>query len=312
MKKLNLPLFSYVIKSIILIILNLIGLIFALLFIKTTTFDIIKNNSSVFQVILIAIMSSITVFSAISQNIKNVIYYKISLILSILIPFIFILGYVLNKSGFFILINSVDDLRNFISGFGIYADLIFVLIQFLQVAILPIPGVLTVGAGVLLFGPLKATILSSIGIILGSIVAFFIGRIFGHKVVSWLVGKDNLNNTINKVKGKDKVLLFTMFLLPFFPDDILCFVAGLTSINFRFFFYTTLITRLISTSVASFSLNNNFIPYNTWWGIVLWIIIFISTLIFVHLIFKHGEKIETHIKKLFKKHKNKKKTSNNL
>jgi len=312
MKKLNLPLFINVIKSIILIILNLIGLIFALLFIKTTTFNFIKNNARLFQMILILIMSGITVFSAISPYLKNVIYYKISLILSVFTPLLFILGYALNKSGFFILINSVDDLRNFINGFGIYADLIFVLIQFLQVAILPIPGVLTVGAGVLLFGPIKATILSCIGIILGSIVAFFIGRIFGYKVVSWLVGEENLKKTINRVKGKDKVLLFTMFLLPFFPDDILCFVAGLTSINFKFFFYTTLITRIISTSVASFSLNNNFIPYDTWWGIILWIIIFILTLIFVHLILKHGEKIENSIKKLFKKRKNKQKTQNNL
>ena len=77
------------------------------------------------------------------------------------------------------------------------------MIQFLQVTILPIPSFLTVSVGVLLFGPLTAGIFSSIGIILGSILAFYIGKKFGYKVVCWIVGKESLDKL-----SKVKVILF--------------------------------------------------------------------------------------------------------
>ena len=168
----------------------------------------------------------------------------------------------------------------------------FILIQFLQVVVLPIPAFITVGAGVLLFGPLKGAIFSCIGIILGSIVAFFIGRIFGFKVAKWLVGEDSLNKGLNIIKGKDKIILTFMFLFPFFPDDILCFVAGITTLSPSFFIIMIIITRIISVFASSFSMNNNIIPYDTWWGILLWVIFILFTLLSMVLICKKGNKIQ--------------------
>ena len=47
----------------------------------------------------------------------------------------------------------------------------------MQVFLLPLPGVLTVGAGVLLFGAWETCLYSYIGILLGSVVAFAVGRL---------------------------------------------------------------------------------------------------------------------------------------
>ena len=207
----------------------------------------------------------------------------------------------LKITGFLDRIDSVEDFRQYISSFGNLAVIIFVVLQFMQVVVLPIPAFITVGAGVLLFGPLRGGFLSCIGIISGSIVAYYIGRIFGYKVVKWLVGEQSLNKGLKMVAGKDKLILTLAFLFPFFPDDMLCFVAGITTISPLFFIVMIFVTRIISVFASSFSMNNNIIPYDTWWGILLWILFFVLTIFIFYIVWKKGDVIE---KKIFGKKEN--------
>ena len=86
--------------------------------------------------------------------------------------------YVIKVTGFWEKIGSIEKLREYVASYGAFTVPIFILIQFLQVAVLPIPGFITIGAGVALFGPFYGSIYSIIGIVSASIVAFFIGRIF--------------------------------------------------------------------------------------------------------------------------------------
>ena len=211
--------------------------------------------------------------------------------------------YFLAKSGFLSKVRSVEELRNFVSSMGAYAMLVFTLLQFLQVVILPIPAFVSVGVGVLLFGPFKCAVLSFIGILLGSLTAFYIGRVLGYKTASWIVGKETLDKTLKSVKGKDKVVLTFMFLFPFFPDDILCFVSGLSTMTVKFFTIMISIVRLITVFVSSYAYNNNLIPYDTWWGIILWIVFFIITIISSVIIYKKGNEIEKFFTKYFSKKK---------
>jgi uncharacterized membrane protein YdjX (TVP38/TMEM64 family) len=280
----------------LIIIIGGIGIIFGTAFINNCNILFIQNNIRLFQMIFNTIMPVIITLDILFLFIKNKTAYKIMLLGIILISFLAVFLFILESLGFFNKIKSVEELRNYISSFGKYAILIFIIIQFLQVTILPIPALLTVSVGVLLFGPLKAWIFSSIGIILGSILAFYIGKKFGYKVVRWLIGKESLDKTVDFLKGKDKILLTFMFLLPFFPDDILCFVAGLSSMDWKFFLIMIIFTRIISIFASCYSLNNSIIPYNTWWGILIWLIILALVIISTILIYKKGNKIEKFIK----------------
>lgn len=212
--------------------------------------------------------------------------------------------YILSATGIISKLTSIDALRDYIASFGATAVLIFILFQFLQVVILPIPGSVSVGVGVALFGPLRCSIFSFIGIFSGSVVAFAIGRIVGYKAVCWIVGKDDLDKWLEKVRGKDYLLLSIMFLLPLFPDDILCFVAGLSSITWPYFIVMIIITRLISVFSTSYSLQ--LIPFNTWWGITIWVVLGAAVIISFWLVWKYSDKIDAFLKSKFKR-KNKKK-----
>lgn len=194
----------------------------------------------------------------------------------------FLLGFLfclLQKSGVIYKFKSIEDVRDYVSNFGKNAILTFILIQFSQVVFLPIPGVITTCAGVLLFGPFHGAIYSFIGIILGSIFAYFFGSILGQSVIKWLIGEKRLEKYLTIVKQKGKFVLFALFLFPFFPDDMLCFVLGVAGINFWLFVLVVFLTRFITIFFSSFSFGNVLIPLNTWWGIMIWIFFFAILLV---------------------------------
>lgn len=204
---------------------------------------------------------------------------------------------------------SIEALREYIESSGNWAVWVFILFQFLQVVILPIPSTVTVMAGVALFGPLKCSIFSFIGIFIGSVLAFGIGRWLGYKVVSWIVGKEDLDKWLKKIKGKDYLILSIMFLLPLFPDDVLCFIAGLSSMTWGYFLVMIFVTRALSITLSAYSFDT--IPFTTWWGILCWALIISAVVALFWLVCKYSDKIDWFIKnKLgFKNLKKRKKTT---
>jgi len=233
--------------------------------------------------------------------------YRLILCALICLDIVAVIFYALSATGVLSKLTSIDALRDYISGFGAWAVIIFILFQFLQVVVLPVPGSVSVGVGVALFGPLRCTLFSFIGILAGSIAGFAIGRWIGYKAVCWVVGKDDLDKWLKKVKGKDYLLLSIMFLLPLFPDDILCFVAGLSSMTWGYFLIMITVTRLISISATSFSLQ--LIPFTTWWGILIWAVIAVLIGLSFWAVCKYSDKIDKFIKGKFKRKSKVKKTN---
>ena len=232
------------------------------------------------------------------------IVYK-SMLTGLILAAILLTGcFVFQASGFLVRIDSVEDLRAFIDSRGsFWAPVIFIVLQAMQVFLLPLPGVLTVGAGVLLFGAWETCLYSYIGILLGSVVAFAVGRVVGYRAAAWLVGKESLDKWLQKVKGKDRRLLTVMFILPIFPDDILCFVAGLSTMTWKYFIVMQLISRAISVVLTSLSVAGLVIPYTEWWGILCWILIGIAIVALFILLYKKGDAIEKWFLGLFRSKK---------
>lgn len=287
-------------ESFLIVIISLIGcvgIVFSVLYVETFDSGFFNTYSTPVVSVAVGLISVITVLTIMFLRESKRVVFKLFLLAVIFISLAVLCLYLLKIVGFLDKITSVEDFRNYISSFGGYAVVLFILIQYLQVVVLPIPSFITVGAGVLLFGPLKGAIFSCVGIILGSLSAYFIGRVFGFKVAKWLIGEEDLNKWLKNIKGKDKVVLTFMFLFPFFPDDVLCFVAGITTIGPCFFTIMIILTRLITVFASSFSMNNSLIPYDTWWGILLWIVFFSITIVLTILVYKKGDKLENKFKR---------------
>ncbi len=287
--------FSFYCKTAILcftFFICFLALHFGIMSLRLISIKLIHENFELFSKILPIVLFLVFSIFACFYLSKNTLLYKLAFLLIVLLFIIFFGYYYLYNSGFLQKFNSVDDFRAYIDTFGSCSAFIYVAIQFLQVVVLPIPSVISTGAGVLLFGPVKGAILSIIGIVCGSLVAFFIGRIFGFKAVKWLVGEKGVNKALKSFSSSEKILIPFTLLFPFFPDDLICFVSGLTSVSAKYFLLSVIVTRTISITLSCFSLNNSLIPFNTWWGILLWGILFIITIFLTFYITSNSETIK--------------------
>ncbi len=197
---------------------------------------------------------------------------------------------ILQKTGFFEVIESAESLQAYLQKAGIWMPVFYVLLQFLQVVVLPIPSVVSTVAGVALFGAFRAMLYSLIGILFGSFVAFFVGRKLGYSAVSWMVGEEVLKKWQKKLKGKDNLFLTLMFILPVFPDDVLCLLAGLSSMSTKYFSIVIIVSRILAIATTCYFVD--FIPFNTWWGITLWGGFILGVSIAFVLVYKNLDKLQ--------------------
>lgn len=120
---------------------------------------------------------------------------------------------------------------------GILAPCLFILIQIVQVVYPVIPGSLTCVLGHVVFGPFLGFIYNTVGIFIGSLVSFMLARKYGAQFAKIFVSDDTYNKYIPCLdKGKYfERFLAAAFILPGFPDDFLCMVAGLGKMSLRKF-----------------------------------------------------------------------------
>ncbi len=161
-----------------------------------------------------------------------------------LIAVIVTLGIVFREQAGMIFKNP-EGLRDWVKGFGMWAPLVFMGLQFIQVVIFIIPGEVVQIAGGYLFGVLPGLAYSLIGILAGSVFNFLLARLLGHAFISSLMGKESLQK-MKKFIDSPKALIgfFLLFLIPGIPKDVLCYAAGLSSMRLGVFLLISFLGRL--------------------------------------------------------------------
>jgi uncharacterized membrane protein YdjX (TVP38/TMEM64 family) len=135
----------------------------------------------------------------------------------------------------------------FLASFGAYSSAVFVLLQALQVVISPIPGELTGVAGGYVYGQGYGFILSTLGLTLGSWVAFELSSILGRPFVEKLFKKDLLHKFDFLTTNTGATIAFLLFLIPGFPKDVLCYILGLSRMRLSTFLIVSIIGRIPGT-----------------------------------------------------------------
>ncbi|MGN0768615.1 MAG: TVP38/TMEM64 family protein [Christensenellales bacterium] len=192
--------------------------------------------------------------------------------------------------------------------YGSNLYIILIVFQFLQVTFIPIASSIVTAAGYYLCGQnIPLTILfCCIGLWAGSLFAFFLGRTFGVKLVRWVAGEKVLLKYHQFVKGKDKVMLGYMFIFPVYPDDVLCLIAGLTTMSWREFIFLQLISRPINVAATVLTLYlgtslTKIFPLNSPLGIVFWIAVVALFVLSFIIVWKKADKLEKFMTKIISK-----------
>lgn len=133
--------------------------------------------------------------------------------------------------------HSVETLQRYVGGFGIWAPLILIAIQAVQVVFPILPGFLGCIVGALMFGWMGGFWCNYIGISLGSILAFLFARKCGEGIIHSLFpnGKYDKFSTWAAENKFYTLILFLGMLLPLFPDDFFCYFTGITKMSAKKF-----------------------------------------------------------------------------
>ena len=147
-------------------------------------------------------------------------------------------------------ISSPEEVRTFFEGFGLWGPILFFTLQAAQVVVALIPAAPIMLAGVATYGPWAGFALSLFGAVLGSVMAFFMGRRFGRPMVSKLVGEKILDTYSGKMSPNGLWMLVALMLPIPAGGDAVCSLAGLSKITPVRFVVLNTLGRIPYTALA--------------------------------------------------------------
>lgn len=151
---------------------------------------------------------------------------------------------------------DINALRGLVGNSVILGPIIFILLQILQVVIPIIPGGISSAAGVLIFGPYLGFVYNYVGISIGSVIIFLLGRRYGKPFILSMISDKTYDKYIGWLDNQsrfEKLFALAIF-LPVAPDDALCLMAGLTNISVKKFTLIILLAKPLSIFLYSMAL----------------------------------------------------------
>lgn len=158
------------------------------------------------------------------------------------------------------ILTDQQKMEAFLNRCGVFAPLLFILIQAIQVVVPILPGAVGCLYGIIFWGPAYGFLLNYIGICVGSVWAFLIARQFGQQFVCQMTGGkffDKYSRYLEKEKRFEKLFALLIF-LPVAPDDFLCYLAGISQMPIRRFILIILLGKPASILLYSLGLNTIF------------------------------------------------------
>lgn len=122
----------------------------------------------------------------------------------------------------------------YVQSAGAFGPLVFVALQIAQVVITPINHYVVGILGGFLFGPIVGGLYNWVGRVLGHLLAFYLARRYGRRLVERFAPEHDLEK-YDRLVGDRPFVLFLIYFLPFFPDDELSYMVGLSRMRARAF-----------------------------------------------------------------------------
>ena len=103
-----------------------------------------------------------------------------------------------------------------------------------------------IASGGYVFGVWYGTLYSMIGTVIGTTIVFVLARRYGRPYVERFVAPEWIDKFDVSAGRSGKLFFFGFFLVPGLPDDVVCFVAGLTKISLPTLFVIATVGRFPS------------------------------------------------------------------
>lgn len=166
------------------------------------------------------------------------------------------------------ILSNPKTLESLLGGSAILGPILFILIQIIQVVIPIIPGGVSTAVGVLVFGPVWGFIYNYLGIVIGSIIIFLLGRCYGKPfILSFVSNKtyEKYSQWLNNDKRFERLFTLAIF-SPVSPADALCLIAGLSKLSLKRFSTIIILAKPASIFLYSLLLVHGGDTLSSWMG----------------------------------------------
>lgn len=151
------------------------------------------------------------------------------------------------------LLTNEEVMKAFLNQVGVWGPLVFIFIQIVQVVIPIVPGAITIPVGAIIFGDWLGFIYNFVGIVIGSLINFYLARQYGKPLVKAITSEKTYDKYIGYLEHKNFGKVFLGFMIwPFSPDDFLCYLAGLSAMTWKSYALIILTTKAWSIYIYTY------------------------------------------------------------
>jgi len=149
-----------------------------------------------------------------------------------------------------------EALSALVRGWGPWGPLLFMGVQIAQVVVWMIPGEVTGFVGGYLFGTGLGFVYSTIGLTIGTMATFALGRMLGPAFIRRVLGTAQYERVRAITTRAGAPVAFVLYLIPGFPKDVLGYFFGISNLPGLTFFVVTTLARLPGTWILSLQGDN--------------------------------------------------------
>jgi len=167
-------------------------------------------------------------------------------------------------------------IKQYISHFGVWAPLVFLILYSIKSFIIFIPaGIFMLAAG-LSFGTFLGALILIVGTLLSSTAGFVFARYFGKDYVQKKLQNTKFSNLGGKIAQKGFLIILLLRLVPILPYDAINYICGLSKIRYRDFILATLIGTIPACFLYAYLGDNILKPFSKGFYLSVVLVILIS------------------------------------
>ena len=144
--------------------------------------------------------------------------------------------------------SDLDAVTESIRGYGLWGPAILCILFILQTFLAFIPGQALMVASGYVYGFSGGVLITWASLVAGGQMAFLLARRYGRPFAEKWISPSVLNRWDKSAAGRGIPFYVITLVMPFFPNDAMCYVAGLGNLSHRRF----LVANAIGRGIASF------------------------------------------------------------
>ena len=176
------------------------------------------------------------------MSLQKAILY-LSIVLSLILLWVYRLPIMDSLSWF----SNLDAVIESIRGYGIWGPVVLFVLFILQAFIAFIPGQALMIASGYIYGFLGGILITWTSLVLGGQIAFWLSRKFGRPFAEKWIAPATLDRWDKSAAGQGMAFYVITLVMPLIPNDAMCYVAGLGSIEPRRFLLANMLGRGIAS-----------------------------------------------------------------